>query len=1324
MVKEAAHEAAPKAAPAKVAAPSGNIVGAPLKGGLGKAPAAKAVSRAPAKATKAPSPAAKLVFGKVSSQPFPGAPKLQKAFEKLPAYEAPAKSGGGHSFFSIHTLESGAKAVEKVALERFNTGSPQDWSGEGRKSPSLGKNTEEAGFIPTPVAEKVIPEAVNVPVQTVTSIPSVAKAGVDLATGNPKPAAAMLKGFEKESALAHLLKGDLKGAAEAFNRHPLATGLEAYGGASALDHIAGAAARSGALGENLASKASLTDEGASTLSRKPQKLIGNATEPLTPYDKGLVRRLAQGKRNPDERLTDSGNSSSINPLSKIKSPLSEALKKHYDRTEGSLLRIQRANKTKVMNDRFKDISFGKGPTKKVIPGVDAINLYSKGVLSDPSVLNDHGTPLYRDQLSQLVEHHAQPVEGENIAEKALRESNMEYAQRLLEDKSFYKNPDKAYKAALSVSKDKATLEPDLVKHGVYTPEQMRTAKIVPAFQFHFRDQEPFVDSPPPYNAKGIAFNAAVKAEKDAKDARAGSLVALKEAKAGQVAAPTAGEQMLLPGAERTVSELRDAHKANVDTHRAAQAHLNDLMPKSPHDLHESPFSISDGKGGRKPITVDEIYQELHKKGVNDKQLSFVSTRPGINEKGAYYRPPHQESAGAKVNKGTLTGLAFKNGQYDPSYDAVVRQNLTDRGIVDQAQAVGYKNQNYALTKEHLAKLIEEKAKALPTDQQLQAKRLILELRTGSKYFEPTTEEHVNPITKETTKTQVSPWSRAERTIREIQALHPDLKLEPGRLAHQYATKPYLDALSKNTIQDIHDRLDPNLWHEPHTQFPTEEADQHSLENGEVGVFHKAIADKMRSYEKEMGKTNIAGQFGTFWRRANVAYSVRHIPGLLQEIGIRALVNKIGPMSYARGIKAYNDAMKAAQDPEFAKAHPDAAFNADRLKAMSGGTVAQATEDLARRVNTDKLWNTRKGKAVEMLKDATQRRVTGAPLRVAKDLGHRYQVVTKNLLDYQRKILEEPQQIAGLGKHLNDESKRLTGKSLSVIKAMQPVQQDLVHGLLDEKNLDAAARSLTEYWGDWTSASPELKKAMTVMPFANWYKNSLKFIYHTMPVHHPLATGIMVALEDATAAERQAQGQGYGGSFIPTLGPAALAERQQGSVPIGDGFVADQQYYTPSGAVAGGLEGALGSLFPYASDSWAILHGTNPLNGKTLVNEHNEQITGANEKILQAGLASLESFLPPVHIVKALTEKGKPEKEDPIGKALGVPPQIWKVFKPFRTEQEYTQAGTRKFSSPQAERGAEREKLKEERENRLENRAKERYQAQKERETYRSERGKR
>jgi hypothetical protein len=432
---------------------------------------------------------------------------------------------------------------------------------------------------------------------------------------------------------------------------------------------------------------------------------------------------------------------------------------------------------------------------------------------------------------------------------------------------------------------------------------------------------------------------------------------------------------------------------------------------------------------------------------------------------------------------------------------------------------------------------------------------------------------------------------------------------------------------------------------------------------------------MRSYENDTvsAMRNAIRQPANWWRRANIAFSIRHVPGLLQEVGIRALTNKIGPMSYLRGRRVYEDAIRASEDATYAKANPKAALNAERLRAMAGGTVTSATEDLARHVSSDQLWGTKLGSALDKFRTVAEKKVTGAPLRAVKEFAGAYGQLTTGILKYQRAIFEKPSEIAGLGKHMNDEAKAITGKSLPVIKKMQGVQAQIAKGVLDPKALDAAARALTEYWGNWSSTTPAMKNAMSVSPFVNWYVNSLKFIYHTLPVHHPIKTGLMVALEGATAEQRKAEGQGYEG-IVPHPAAKSLAERQQGSVPVGNGFVANQEYYTPAGAVSGGLEGALNALFPYASDPWAILHGTNPLTGKTLENSKYEPITSAEQKVHLALLSMLESFVPPVRIGKELAEKGKPEDEDPLGKALGISPQVWKVFRPFRTEKAYTQEG--------------------------------------------------
>jgi hypothetical protein len=1040
--------------------------------------------------------------------------------------------------------------------------------------------------------------AINLPAQALPTVYHATGAAAEAVEGKPRALKQMGREYLESSAPAHLIKGEFHKALESAEANPPMAALEVAGGLSAADRLAGGAERLAGAGELADPRAAETG-----LSRQPQSLMageGKASEPLHPYDKGLLRKGLEAKRDPDERPEGF--------------KLSQKLRQHYDRTEGSLLRINRNHRSDIADARMKAVHTGT-LRPKPIPGIDAVSHFARGVLSDPKVLSEHGEPVYRDQLSKLVEDHTARMTDPNSrltpVQKQLLEVNRNHAQRLLEDRSFQRDPNQAYEAAQKLAADKARLEPDLQKAGIYTAKQMRTAKAIPAFQFHWSDQEPWVDTNPT------------------------------------------------------------------------------------HDT----FTISDGKGGRTVLPIDQVYKELERKGVHEKQLGFISTKPFENPNAAFNSSPADIRSVGRPEKGGLTGAAFRNGQYDATYDAAIRQHLHDQKLVDESKAAKYKTEQYVYTRADMAKLIEERKSTLPADQQPDADRLIQELRApGSRWLSP--QDHVvkAPDGTETTRTE-SPWEQAQRHAQAIEALHPKVKLEPIRVAHQLASQEYRDALAKtgkppagmpapeDSLEQI---LDPATSLRPGalSQFPTDPIDQNNVHAGEVGLVHKEIADRMRAY-KNVNASPLASM-ASVWRRANVAYSVRHVPGVMQEIGIRALMNKIGIKSLLRGRKIYDMAMKAADDPAYAAANPDAAQYADQLRAMSGGTVAQMTQDLSRHVTDNRLWGTRTGAVIGRLKDLEAKRITGAPLRAARDFGNAYGKVTNGILSIQRKLLERPQEISGLGKFQNDEFKRITGKSLPVLKAMDGVYSDFAKGILDQKRLDAAASAMREYWGDWSSMSPKTKAAMTISPFFKWYVNSLKFIYHTMPLHHPVKTGLLATLEDATKGVREAEGQGYEASrsfpFLPKLGPEKLAEGQQGSLPGGEGFRVGSEYYTPAGAVSGGLETATGSLFPWVSDSWAILHGTNPVSGRTLENGEKEQITDANARGLMAMESALEGFVPPYRMLKTGLEKGSSEKEDALGKALGISPSLWKVFRPLRTEQERTQSGEIKYPTGKAAGG--------------------------------------
>jgi hypothetical protein len=692
-------------------------------------------------------------------------------------------------------------------------------------------------------------------------------------------------------------------------------------------------------------------------------------------------------------------------------------------------------------------------------------------------------------------------------------------------------------------------------------------------------------------------------------------------------------------------------------------------------LRTAPFRapVAATTGERVHIPIDQVERELRTvHGVDPKNIGFISNRPYVDTSAAYYKDMTDPSKAGYNPQRFRTGNAFRTGQYDVDPEAMVRQHLTNRALVDQSRASRLQVKTYALTREHIAKLLDEH----PDDPH--AVMVAKELRGGQQtYFDKTGD--------------TSGWDNAHRAISEVKRLKPELKLRPGRIAHQFAPKATLNDLAQ--IVSPRDALDSQLWDEERglDRFPSDAALQH-LDAGPVGVYHDAIAKQMTRYEKDTGNANatILRKPVAFWRRGNIAFSTKHVFGLAQELGIRAAVNKVGPLSYLRGVRLLNLVERAASDPNFLREHPEAELDAQRLNAQVSGTVAHQTQMLSRHITEDQLATSKAGAVVKAFRAAEAHQIVGAPARTLRRVADVYSGTANKILSTERKLLEQPAQIAGLGKIANDEAHRIMGASLHPFGAVTEVERQMANGMLDSKAIDHAARQMTQFWGDWNSASPTLKRVLGVAPFFNWFRNSLRFLYVTMPVHHPVKTALLTVLDQATAQQRGALGQG-----VDANPATALEAEQQGSIPIGKGYVANQQYYTPQGAVAGAGNSPIGLLasganlvFPEFTDAYKALTGSGPY-GETLENANREPITAPTARAGLAGLAMLESFMPPIREATTIAEGGKKAakgsslwnlgtsgepRQDPIGKALGIPAGIWNAFRPFKTSEERNEKG--------------------------------------------------
>jgi hypothetical protein len=242
-------------------------------------------------------------------------------------------------------------------------------------------------------------------------------------------------------------------------------------------------------------------------------------------------------------------------------------------------------------------------------------------------------------------------------------------------------------------------------------------------------------------------------------------------------------------------------------------------------------------------------------------------------------------------------------------------------------------------------------------------------------------------------------------------------------------------------------------------------------------------------------------------------------------------------------------------------------------------------------------------------------------------------------------------MAGFGKHLDTETRRLIGERIPIMRSMSKQMEDVIRGQVLDANAQAhLSRQLIDWFGNWQKAVPSSKRILAVAPFWNWYVNSLKFLYTTMPKNHPIQTSLLVTLEDATSAQRKLIGQGPGSK-------EKLEPSQQGGIQAG-GKTYSQQYYTPQGTVGAPIETLLGLPFPEFQGAYKALTGTNPYGG-ALKNAEGEDFTNEHERLKAGALALLETFLPPVRWAKDAA-KGEASK----------------IVMPLRSSKEYTETGPR------------------------------------------------
>lgn len=459
-------------------------------------------------------------------------------------------------------------------------------------------------------------------------------------------------------------------------------------------------------------------------------------------------------------------------------------------------------------------------------------------------------------------------------------------------------------------------------------------------------------------------------------------------------------------------------------------------------------------------------------------------------------------------------------------------------------------------------------------------------------------------------------------------------------------------------------------HAPTVANLTHEAEMRSLdlnerlratdEHGQWGLIEKSVSDQLARHRDQISPNTfmrVLRSTTTQFRQVALGTSIRHIPGVAQE----GLIRDIGAGVFIQhGLSGRNvlNAMKGL-DPRTAaeieagvpRAHAAERLMRERHTELTGGMVAGMTRAMATRGGARYYEGTVLYKPMKAFD--TFMKAPGP-----RQLSTAWHAWTHFVIDGSKKVLEQTQQTAGVGKAFHVQLGR-------VMTLQGKAAQDAAHGLLSDRTVRQLRSEVQRIYGLWTDMTPAGQTAMMYSPFGMWWVNSVKWLAR-MPIDQPVKTGLLAAATVGTEKQRQSEG-------LDMFSPGHLAGYLQGSIPSG-GKLIGQQYYSPFG-VAGDPAGTMASLMePTFMPVVLSLLGDNYL-GRPLrspSNPHGSKDTNAGTRALVAVNSVLSNFIPLYTKVQTVRQGGASaydtstqfgiQTKTPGG---GLLPGLQKAFQPLR-----------------------------------------------------------
>lgn len=175
----------------------------------------------------------------------------------------------------------------------------------------------------------------------------------------------------------------------------------------------------------------------------------------------------------------------------------------------------------------------------------------------------------------------------------------------------------------------------------------------------------------------------------------------------------------------------------------------------------------------------------------------------------------------------------------------------------------------------------------------------------------------------------------------------------------------------------------------------------------------------------------------------------------------------------------------------------------------------------------------------------------------------------------------------------------------VLKAQDEGVQALVAGRMTPQMADSIARRVDDMMGNWTHQTPAVRTLIgKFAPFGLWWLNSMRWLYR-LPVTHPVKSGILGALYNATREDRNSKGQGFDAkSPVPSFLSGAI----DAHLPFVGPVQVQPSYYSPPGTLGPeAFNTALEQFVPALQGIGAAAQGVNPLSHAKLTNAEKKEL---------------------------------------------------------------------------------------------------------------------